>query len=402
MSAVIIEFKADTSDGIDRGYPEQTSLAADGVTMQWDPAESSVESRTLRSSSDVDGPSIHGRTRELVTEQIQLLVPDTARIQNVSRMLNAINDGTAKGWLTAQRVGETDIWRSPIRSGSVRLTGESLRFSGTQAEYVVTVAREPWWEDAADMPTDLGSSSTLASRTALEYTAPTRGTVAAPIQFSVSGVGVGSGFGIHLFQDRSVPSSWTRQYTYSGGSYSTNSDGHGQIVFGTGANGPWSKGLGRPVLYQPVLIPSTAANHAVVRSRRNQDAFSIGYGRSSAVESGETELGVLGRLGAVDSIFTGIGPMIINDNDDYFVLTTYTNRISGTAWRVCVAPTSGKLSTTQFVSGVLSGGSPLYVSPGETCLVVPLVESLSAGGSEHITTGLSISATIRPRITEII
>lgn len=400
MNAIELSLQVDASDGVERGYPEIISLAESETTMNWDPSESVVEARTLRSSSDVDGPPIHGRVRDLTTELISAIFPDTSRAQNISRLLNNINDGTARGWLRAQKIGEADVWRSPIRSGSMSLSGASFQYELNKSEYDINITREPWWEDAAAMPTDLGTHN-ASSRTLLAYTAPVRGTVAAPIEFSISGNTITSGFNLHLFQDRTVPTAWTRQYLYNAGASSINTDGHNQIVFTTGANGPWSKGLDRPVMYQPVLVPSTSGNHGVVRSNRNQDAFSIGYGRTSAVEAGETELGILGRLGAVDSIFTGIGPVILSTGDDYFVLTSYNNRITGTAWRMALVPTDGYQFARQSFPGVVKG-DPLYVSPGETCVVLPLVESLSGGGAEYTGSGLSMSATIRPRITEII
>ena len=90
MGAIDLSFEADASDGLARGYPNLISLS-NATVEQWLPQESTVEARTLRAASDTDGPAIHGRVRSLVTEEIVLLLDDVSVIEQVSRLLNAIN-----------------------------------------------------------------------------------------------------------------------------------------------------------------------------------------------------------------------------------------------------------------------------------------------------------------------
>lgn len=402
MSAIELSLAADTSDGVARGYPATIRLGGE-ITMEgWQPAEAVVEARTLRAVSDVEGPSIHGRVRSLLQEEVRLLVPDSqhSRIEQASRLLNAINGGEASGWLQAQKVGDSKVWRSPLRGGSIQLAGESLRYE-EDARYFLTVQREPWWEDAG-AASSLGSHA-LRSRTPIVLTGPAAGTLAAPLALTVTAsAGLTAALRVHLFEDRAAPASWTPAYEMAAsGTVSGTRTG---IAFAPGR--PTGKNLGRAQLYQPVLMATTAANEAVVRARRNQEAVTVGYGTAAAALVGETEVGALGRLGGRDSIFTGAGLASVEETTAYYVATIYAGLISGTDWRLVNAPAAGYLAAglaSGFSgSGALAGGEGLYAGPSERVVLLPLIETLGASGAEYTGTVLTLAATTRPRVSEVI
>ena len=396
MSAVELSLEADGSDGLARGYPDVVSLAGDIIMEQWQPAEAQVEARTLRATSDVDGPAVHRRVRSLVDEQIQFLVPDGSDMEDASRLLNAINGGAARGWLRAQRVGETEVWRSPLRAGSMQLDGSSLRFA-REGRYRMSITREPYFESTA-AAVSLGTSA-LRSRMPITLTAPDAGTLASPLILTLQATGsVSSALRIHLFQDRAAPSTWTPNYLCGGRSVSGD-----DLDFSTVR--PAGKNLARRALYRPVLVPTSSANVSRVGDERDNEAFSVAYGRSSSSFRGETELGRLGRLDGCSSIFSGLGRAAIDEDVDYLRLRSYAQPFAlNTGWHLYMAPTDGQRSVVAEGTGGLDGGrpqgEPLRLAPEERCVIFPLIETVAA--AEYSGTALSLQASIRPRISEII
>lgn len=394
-NAVELSLQANTSDGLTRGYPAVISLGGNVIMEDWRPAEAAIEARTLRATSDVDGPQIHGRVRSLVQEDILLLVPDTTAIQQASRLLNAINAGAASGWLRAQMVDSTQIWRSPLRGGSLQLAGESLRFEGGKRRYHVRVIREPWFEDAGTA-TGLGTHN-LRSRTAITLTGPDKGTLAAPLILTLAGTPP-SEVRVHLFQDRAAPATWTPSYEMSATSTAT-VDGHTQIRFANGR--PTGKNLGRAHVYQAILAPVGATNADMVRTRRDTDGLSASYGAALNSLEANGEIGVLGRLNGLASVFTELGFAALDEDDDYFAVTSYAGRISGTSWRLISAPADGGFAEAVSGPGLLAS-DPLYLAPGERCVLLPLIETTGSAGAEYDGTALSLQAAVRPRVSEVI
>ena len=395
MTAVTLSLIADTSDGLARGYPGRISLGGDVTMESWQPTEAQVEARTLRAASDVVGPGIHGRVRSLVQEQIFLLAPVEADVMaHASRFLNAINAGAATGWLQAQELGETQIWRSPVRGGSIQLDGSSFRYE-EKKRWRVTIIREPYFESTAAAAA-LGRHA-LRSRVPITLTAPDAGTIAAPIALRLGGRS-DSAVRVHLYQDRSAPAAWTPGYSMRATAADTDSDGQPRIRFGSAA--PAGKKLGREALYQPILAPIGTTNAAVVRAQRDLDGLTVRYGRAASGVGGESEVGVLGRLGGAASIFTGMGMVAVDEGTDSYLLTSYGGKISGTDWLLANAPTDGQMTTIVTGTGLLAGG-PLYLAPGERCVILPLIE-LAGRSGEFTDSGLTLSASIRPRISEIV
>ena len=395
---VLLSLQADTSDGLTRGYPDEILLSGDVVMDAWQPAEAQVETRTLRAFSDVEGPAIHGRTRSLVQEQIFLLLSDAELVEHTSRFLNAINGGHGRGWLRVQKQGDTNFWRSPVYGGSMQLDGDSFRYGRGRRRFRLTVIREPWFESTA-AAADLGRPA-LRSRTPITLTGPDAGTVAAPLLLSVqASSALATAVRIHLFQDRAVPATWTAGYSMSASSSGTDGGGHNRISFSTGR--PAGKDLGRTALYQPVLIPTSGANAAIVRSMRDAEALTVGYGNSASDVNAETEVGVLGRMAGAESIFSGVGLAAVDEDDDYYVATAYASEISGTGWRLVNVPADGYLAEVAAGTVALAGG-PLYLGPEERCVIVPLIETVGSAGAEYNGTALSLQVLQRARVSEII
>ena len=390
MTAVLLSFEADDSDNLGRGYPDEILLSGDVRMEDWRPAEAQVEARTLRAASDVDGPSIHPRVRSLVHEEIVLLVDDTTVIQQISRLLNAINAGTASGWLRAQRLGEDDVWRSPVRGGSIQLSGASWRYNDLRRLYFVTIFREPWFESTA-APTSLGTHA-LRTRTAITLTAPASGTLAAPLILTLRASGdVNEALRLHLFQDRAAPSSWTPNYRCAGIGTLTGGD----LRFTTVR--PSGKNLGRATVYRPILTPTSSDNH--VADERGDEAFSLAYGASSTVLWAETDLGQLGYVDGRDSIFTALGWAEIDEDVDYLRLRSHARPFTlDTGWQLHMAPSDGCVCQVVTGTGALIDG-PLYLAPSERCVILPFIETVAA--AEYSGTALSLQASIRPRISTI-
>ena len=398
----LLSLEADVSDGLAHGYPAIIALSGDVTMEAWQPAESQIELRTLRARSDVDGPSIHGRTRALAEETITVLLDDATVAEQAEQMLNAVNRGQ-KAWLRFQIFSYGSTWRSPIRAGSVRLDSSTLQDGRGRRRYHLTITREPWFE-LAGTPTSVLAATALRSRTPIAFTAPAGGTVAAPIILTLSAsAAVSSALRLHLYQDRAVPASWTPGYEISASASSKPDGGHRRIEFA--AEAPTGKNLGRDHDYEPVLAPASSGNAGVVRAQRGMDALTLGFGRSSTDISEETEPALLGYLRGQASIFTGLGDAGIGEDSDHYTVTAYADRISGTSWRLINAPADGHLQM-QFDTGVAMGSQALeqglYAAPGERCAIVPLIETLGSAGAEYAGTALSIEAAIRTRVSEVI
>ncbi|MCY4056623.1 MAG: hypothetical protein OXG44_01345 [Gammaproteobacteria bacterium] len=398
----LLSLEADVSDGLAHGYPDVIALSGDVTMEAWQPAESQIELRTLRAVSDVDGPSIHGRTRALAEETITVLLDDAAVAEQAEQMLNAVNRGQ-KAWLRFQIFSYGSTWRSPIRAGSVRLDSSTLQDGRGRRRYHLTVIREPWFE-LAGTPTSVLAATALRSRMPIAFTTLPAGTVAAPLILTLTAsAAVSSGLRLHLYQDRAVPASWTPGYEIAASASSKPAGGHRRIEFA--AEAPTGKNLGRDHDYQPVLAPASTTNAGVVRTQRGKDALTLGFGRSSMDISEETEAALLGYLRGQASIFTGLGDAGIGEDSDHYTVTAYADKISGTGWRLINAPADGYLQL-QFDAGLTMGGQELepglYAAPSQRCVLLPLIETLGAAGAEYAGTALSIEAGIRTRVSEVI
>ena len=391
MSAVILSFEADTTDNLGRGYPDTIRLDGDVVMEDWRPAEAEVEASTLRSGSDTDGPAIHPRVRALVREEIVLLVQDTDVIEHISRLLNAINANAANGWLVAQRLGEEDAWRSPIRGGSLQLSGQSWRYNRQDRLYFVTIIREPYFE--ADSATYLGSNP-LRTRTPITLTAPAEGSVAAPLFLRLTAAGtVSSALRLHLFQDREVPSAWTPGYRCVG----IGTLAGGDLRFTTVR--PSGKNLSQPAVYRPFLTPTSSANRTHVADERGNEALSVALGKSASVLSAESGLGEIGYVDKRESAFTALGDVAIDEDVDYLRVKSYAQPFAlDTGWQLHMAPTDACVCQVVTATGVLIDG-PLYMAPDEKSVIMPFIETVTQ--SEYSGTALSLLAWIRPRISTI-
>ena len=418
MPAITLGLSVDTDDKLARGYPASVAFSAGaGISLQdWQPASAQVEMRTLRSASSINGPQPHGRARGLVEENFSLFMPSTSTVaEQAMKIINDVNEGRARAYLTAERTQDSSItWRSPIYAGDFELDGASLDYEN-RMRYRVSCVREPWWENSA-AASSIGSV-TLASRTSATFTAPTSGTIAAPITWALSATSsTGGALRIHLWQDRHAPHgqglNWTAAYTMSASSSTKPSDDYRQINFSSPA--PSGKNLGYPLVYQSVLMPSSATNAGIVRSNRGTDGFTLRYGRSSSDLAHESEVGVLGKIAGLDSIFTNVGLAVVDETTDYFRLISYANKVSGTSWRLGMAPTDGHI--IQEYSAAFSGSAPaiggagafqfgdkaLWISPGERFVIYPLIETLGASGAEYSSaTNLTLAGTLRPRISEL-
>ena len=394
---VLLSLQADTRDGLARGYPDEILLSGEVVMDAWQPAEAQVETRTLRAFSDVEGPAIHGRTRSLVQEQIFLLLSDAELVEHTSRFLNAINGGHGRGWLRVQKQGDTNFWRSPVYGGSMQLDGDSFRYGRGRRRFRLTVIREPWFESTA-AEADLGSHA-LRSRTPIVITGAEAGTLAAPMALSVATAGSAPVVRVHLFQDRETPAAWSPDYEMDASAAGTSPNGNNQIGFS--AARPAGKNLGRQATHQPIFMARTSGNATVVRNNRDMDALTVGYGSASTDISGESEVGILGRLVGLESIFSGLGIVSIGEDADYYSIISYNNMVSGTGWRIVNAPTDGYFAETVTGAAALEGG-PFYLAPEERCVLVPLIETLGSSGAEYNGTVLSLQVLQRARVSEII
>ena len=414
MPQINLGLAVDTTDRLARGYP--ASLSFTGTMEEWQPAASQVEMRTLRASSAVSGPRPHGRARALVEERFSLVLPTSSTvIEQASRIFNDINDGRASAYLTAVRAGDSTItWRSPIYAGDMELSADSQRWTD-RTRYTITCARAPWWENAAAAQSV--GSATLASRTVIAYTAPTSGTIAAPIEWTLSATAsTGAAMRVHLWQDRHAPHgqglNWSAAYLMSASSSTKNTGEYRHVNFSTAA--PSGKNLGYALVYQPVFMPSSATNAGVVRSNRGSEGLTLKYGKSATNLAGESDVGVLGKLGGHDSIFTGLGLVTISETTDYHRIIAYADKISGTGWRLAMSPTDGYIARQY--SEAFSGTAPtppsdtaahygdeaIWLSPGERCIVYPLIETLGASGAEYASaTNLTLAGALRPRISEL-
>ena len=409
MAAIDLTLTVDDGDGIGRGYPGSVSLTGAGRTLeQWQPGEASMEMRTLRASSVLHGPAPHGPARSLIEERMELLFSGSSPAVEIAALVNDVAAGRSRGYLTAQKAGESDVWRSPFYAGSIQLHGDSFRFQD-QDRYQLRVVREPYFE-LAGTATAL-TAVRLRSGGAVAFTAPAKGTLPAPLALTVKASAVTPGpLRVHLWQDRHAPASWTAAYSMAAAGSST-VDSALRLTFSTAR--PAGKNLGYAQLYSPVLAPTAAASATEVRDGRDGDGLTVSYGASSAALAGESEVGVLGRLGGAESIFSGLGLVRVDEMTDYYHLTAYAAAISGTDWALWNMPADGfrmvefarAFSGTKAVAAAADVevlGDPLYLGPGERCVVVPLIEDPGAAGAEYAGTLLSLGGSIRPRVSEII
>ena len=409
MAPINLKLIVDSADGISRGYPDSVTLTGSDRTLeQWQPAEASMEMRTLRSSTMLHGPRPHGRARGLVEERMQLLFSGSSPAVEIAALLNDVAAGRSRGYLEAERVGQTDVWRSPIYAGSLQLHGDSYRFENKE-RYHLRLVREPYFE-LAGAATSL-TAVDLRSRESAVLTAPSKGSLPAPLELEVEASSDTPGaLRVYLWQDRHAPGSWTEAYSMAAAATSTVDDTL-RMTFSTAR--PQGKDLGYPLLYSPVLVPTAAARSLQVRNGRGEDGLTVSYGASSAALAGESEVGVLGRLAGFDSVFSGMGPLRVDEMTDYYHLTAYASEISGTDWQLWNMPSDG-FRAFEF-SSVFSGakavaaasdvevfGDALYLGPGEGCVIVALIETVGSAGAEYGGALLSLQASIRPRISEIV
>ena len=396
-----LSLEADISDGLASGFPAVIALSGDVTLEAWQPGEAQVEMRTLRATSDVTGPIIHTRARSLVEETVTILLDDAEKAEQADRLFNAVNRG-AMAWLRVQIYSYGSIWRSPIKSGSIRLDSTTLQDVRGRRRYHVTVTREPWFELRGSI--EVLPSTALRSRTPIAFTSPAGGSVAAPLILTLrASSAITSPLRIHLFQDRAVPAMWTPAYQITASSSTKPTGEHRRIDFA--AEAPTGKNLGRDHDYEPVLAPIGATNAAAVRSMRGGEILTLGFGRSSTDISEETEPAALGHMQGEESIFTGFGDVGIGEDSDHYTITAYGDRISGTDWRLVNAPADG-YHAVDFPSGVGAGAHDLQVqlfaAPSQRCVLLTLIETLGAAGAEYTGSALSIEASIRPRVSEVI
>ena len=128
----------------------------------WHIETAPVQAQSLLPHSVTEGPAVHERVRDLVSERIDLWIKEQSsaqalrdKVQGIERLLERANAGN-RVWLEYDSGEPSDnLWRSPVKAGMLAFGPDmQLRWQQRQAQLQLTVSREPWWEaDSSDTVT---------------------------------------------------------------------------------------------------------------------------------------------------------------------------------------------------------------------------------------------------------
>ena len=158
----------------DRGNEAPLPIGVQGnAAGGWHLTNAPVRAQSLVPHAVHDGPAVHERTRDLVSETVNVWLPQQAsttalrdRVQAIERLLETANRGGAV-WIEYDS-GEPDdnLWRSPVMAGDLAWQRDMrLRWRNRDAQLQVRYSREPWWEGDSRVA-QLARGSTLRNAAA--------------------------------------------------------------------------------------------------------------------------------------------------------------------------------------------------------------------------------------------
>ena len=120
----------------------------------WHIQSAPVRAQSLMPYAVHDGPAVHERTRDLVSETANVWIRKQAtpaalraKIQAIETLVEKANQGSTV-WVEYDTSEASDnAWRSPLMAGNVAWQADMrLRLRNSDAQVQVSYSREPWWE----------------------------------------------------------------------------------------------------------------------------------------------------------------------------------------------------------------------------------------------------------------
>ena len=144
-----------------------------GPVGGWSLQSAPVRAQSLMPYAVHDGPAVHERTRDLVSESVEVWIPKQAssydlrdKVQAIETLLEKANRG-GEVWVEYNTGEASDnLWRSPLMAGGLAWGPDMrLRWRNWEAHVRVIYSREPWWQGDS-RTAQLASGSTLANASA--------------------------------------------------------------------------------------------------------------------------------------------------------------------------------------------------------------------------------------------
>ena len=388
----------------------------------WSFQSAPVRAQSLMPYAVHDGPSVHERTRDLVSETANVWLPKettiaglSGKVQGIERLLEKANRGGIV-WVEYDTTEAADNrWRSPVMAGNLAWQPDmQLRLRDQNAQVTVMYSREPWWE--GDRRTaQLASGSTLANASAPTVGQAGRvtarasnddGTLPAPMRltWSLPSSSV-EGLRFYAAQRHDASDSSAGVYTVSSSIARTSLTAQTQAQILAAAMPSGTSGWRR------VVVEATGA--ASLRNADRAAALWLRAGQGTSTEL--VERGAWTRAGYYEgreSRFTDLGPLYL-DRSHVYILAYVDGGLQTSPMRVHLLPTDGYrsyfLAGDSLASGTLvddgvelggtaagagmADGEPLLLTPGRASELMVLMEDGDGSSPGNMT----LAATWRPR-----
>ena len=388
----------------------------------WHIETAPVQAQSLMPHSATDGPAVHERVRDLVSERIDVWIreqPSAAalrdKVQAIERLLERANAGNTV-WLEYDTGEASDnLWRSPVKAGMLGFGPDMrLRWQQRQAQLQLNVTREPWWEAYSSDMVMLGQGATLMDVVGSAVVsnggqvtaraANAVGVLPAPLALKMTLPSASeSGLRIYVGQRNDASNDAAGSYTLAAISSPMALSGATEtlekLVVSEAMQGWWR-----------VIVESTGTS-----SQRAADRTANLWLRAALGDASEQiEKGSWSRAGYFagrESRYTDLGPLYVNRS--HLWLLGYAEALTPSSLRVHLLPVdgfrayhiagdsaaSGELIDTD---GELSGlgaktasaeGEALLLTPGRASELVFLTETAAGEAAGQ----MSVAAEVRPR-----
>ena len=393
-----------------------------GPVGGWSLQSAPVRAQSLMPYAVHDGPAVHERTRDLVSETVEVWIPKQAssydlrdKVQAIETLLEKANRG-GEVWVEYNTGEASDnLWRSPLMAGGLAWGPDMrLRWRNWEAHVRVQYSREPWWQGDS-RTAQLASGSTLANANAPTVGQAGRVTARAsnaagvlPAPFKLTWTLPNTSvedLRVYATQKHDASNSSAGLYTVASSIARTNLTAKTQSQILAAAMPSGTSGWRR------VLVEATGA--AALRNADRDAALWLRAGQGTAADL--VERGAWTRAGYYEgraSRFSDLGTLYLARSHVYIM--AYANgALQSSPMRVHLLPTDGyrsyhvagaspasgalfddggELSGTAAGAG-MADGEPLLLTPGRASELFVLMED-GAGDSPD---DMTLAAAYRPR-----
>ena len=393
-----------------------------GPVGGWSLQSAPVRAQSLMPYAVHDGPAVHERTRDLVSESVAVWIPKQAssfdlraKVQAIETLLEKANRG-GEVWVEYNTGEASDnLWRSPLMAGGLAWGPDMrLRWRNWEAHVRVQYSREPWWQGDS-RTAQLARGSTLANASAPTVGQAGRvtarasndeGTLPAPLKlmWTLPSSPV-EGLRFYAAQRHDASDSNAGVYTVSSSIARTSLTAQTQSQILAAVMPSGTRGWRR------VVVEATGA--ASLRNADRAAALWLRAGQGTSTDL--VERGAWTRAGYYEgreSRFTDLGPLYL-ERSHVYILAYVDGGRQTSPMRVHLLPTDGYrsyfLAGDSPASGMLvddggelsgpaagagmADGEPLLLTPGRASELMVLAEDGDGSSPGNMT----LAATWRPR-----